>query len=335
MGVTNDKYLFATGRLRSLEAKVLSPTDIDRMVDAKDAEEALKVFNDLSLADERVDMKDATSFEAAVMHDLGQLKDEIAGLTPDNVLLEWLFLAEDAHNVKLLLKLAKGELVEEKYLGSFSNLALLPLEKLKILLDGKNEEVSEVYRNFITEVLENKAKAEEAIQIDMMVDKAYTKALGAMSKIIRKDFVKKITEYRINAANIKTSIRLKLMDKPVGVLNEAFNEGGNLKLNDVVEVYGGQTTDLAKVLQSSIDGSLKESISKALEEKQLSELDKALEEYELQLCAETTYIAYGPEIVVAYTILKQAALKNIRLIMSGKVNDIQPAEIRQYLRVKQ
>lgn len=71
----NEEYLFATGVIRSREAKLLDATDIERMVDAKTVEEALKVFNDTDYADELPDIEKPEDFNQGLLRDQKQARD--------------------------------------------------------------------------------------------------------------------------------------------------------------------------------------------------------------------------------------------------------------------
>lgn len=52
----------------------------------------------------------------------------------------------------------------------------------------------------------------------------------------------------------------------------------------------------------------------------------------MEFIKKTKIIAYGPEIPVGYYYAKRGAMKNIRTIMTGKLNNIENEEIKEQLR---
>ena len=51
---SNDQYAYAVGRVRAMETRLLDRSKIDRMVEAKSAEEALKVLGESEYAEYQI-----------------------------------------------------------------------------------------------------------------------------------------------------------------------------------------------------------------------------------------------------------------------------------------
>jgi V/A-type H+-transporting ATPase subunit C len=69
-----------------------------------------------------------------------------------------------------------------------------------------------------------------------------------------------------------------------------------------------------------------------LENQSLWRLERAFENYELDFLKEAKRLPYGPEICLAYYYANKNALRQVRLIMTGKLNNVPPTEIRERLR---
>ena len=69
-------YPYIFGLFKSLEGKLLNPNDIERMVDAKDAQTAFRVFNDTEYADNLLEVE-PQEFKKALGDDLKQTRDGV------------------------------------------------------------------------------------------------------------------------------------------------------------------------------------------------------------------------------------------------------------------
>jgi len=64
----------------------------------------------------------------------------------------------------------------------------------------------------------------------------------------------------------------------------------------------------------------------------LEQLEKDLENVEINFIKQAKYIDNGPELIVAYYYAKRNAIRNTRLIMTGKANRMPALEIKKLIR---
>lgn len=64
----------------------------------------------------------------------------------------------------------------------------------------------------------------------------------------------------------------------------------------------------------------------------LSNFEKYVDDYLMDLIKETNSINYGAEVIFAYLIAKEVEIKNLRLVLVGKVNDLPFEFIKERLR---
>ena len=102
--MSQDPYLFPTGTVREAEKKLFDANDMERMIDAENVNQSFKVFNDLSYADELLDMESPSQYKEVLAHDLGQIKDFLKSISPDPRVMEIILASYDFHNFKVLFK---------------------------------------------------------------------------------------------------------------------------------------------------------------------------------------------------------------------------------------
>ena len=99
-----NSYLFPTGAIREVEKKLFDYNDMERMIDAPSADKSFKIFNDLSYADELLDVDNPEQYEEVLAHDLGQVRDFVSSIAPDKRVLDLMLAPYDFNNLKIIFK---------------------------------------------------------------------------------------------------------------------------------------------------------------------------------------------------------------------------------------
>lgn len=318
-----DEYLYASGVVRFLENKLLNPTDIERMVDAPDLESAFKVFYDTDYYDNVLDVK-PTEFLQALDADLAQVREKIIEMCPDRNLIEFLFMRYDYHNIKLLLKAKYSRNNLDKYLSELGN---QDVEKLKLAIEGDSRaDLLDYTGESLGKVNQALAKQEVTAKIiDTLLDREYFRQYLKKVKVFKSQWLKDLVKLQIDITNIKIFIRSKKLE----LTDEHIIQGGNPgigKLKDLSEEEGISQIRfyMPKAGQAALDDYLKN--------KSLGKLEKDLENLELDYVRQAKFVDFGPEVVAAYYLAKKNAVRNVRLIMTGKMNQIPTPEIKELVR---
>ena len=129
-------------------------------------------------------------------------------------------------------------------------------------------------------------------------------------------------------------LRSKITGKPCEFVEKKFIKYGNIDINELKNLYN-------KNLKNSIEFFMKHFNDKELTQvfkiflennNNFWKIEKAIENLEMGYIRKTRFIAYGPEIPVGYYYAKRGAMRNIRTIMTGKLNNIGSEEIKERLR---
>lgn len=326
----NEEYLFATGVIRSREAWLLSSVDIERMVDARTAEEALKVFNDTDYANELPDIEKPKDFNKGLRRDQKQARDLLYRIVPDKLLVQFLFLRYDYHNIKLIFKAKFSGQELDKYASKLGN---VPYDALKVYV------LEEEDKGLPPKVKESIDKAKEAFEedsspfyIDLFLDKEYYKFLKSLTDKLKCEFITGLVSDQIDMVNVDIFLRTREMKRPLEFLEKVLIEGGAIPRSVFLEYFEKPEEEFFRQATRYLgDRKFQQDLEESIKTKEIRR-GKIFEEYEVRYLKQAKYIAYGPEIVVAYYLAKNNAIRNVRLIMTGKVNDIPANEIRGRVR---
>lgn len=322
--MNRDDYLYAAGVIRHLETQLLNTTDVERMVDAPDLETAYKVFHDTDYFDNVLDLP-ARDFLKALDADLKQAKDNLSEILPDDLIIKLLFIRYDFHNLKLSLKARYSGQNLDQYA---STLGLVEYGEVKRAVNEGLADDLVYYLKTALNAFNRRLNGTEPTpaQIDRYVDqeyfKAYHEAARHTKSVLIKDFVKLQADFN----NIKIYIR----SKTLGLSSEQWLEDiipfGTLLKTEYEQIVPLSLEEAINILADNFSRDVSEVIKDFLTHKSLENLEKNLENLELDFLRQSRFIDYGPELPVAYYFSKKNAIRNVRLIMLSKLNNI-PASL--------
>ncbi|MFH1598380.1 MAG: V-type ATPase subunit [Patescibacteria group bacterium] len=324
----NDNYAFATGKIRALEARLLNSTDIERMIDADNSDSAFKVFNDTDYADNLLDVA-ATGFKKALDDDLNQAKDLLTHIVPDPNLVRLVFLQYDFHNIKLAFKAKYSDKDLKDEASPFSQFPYSDYQDY--IIEEQNNDLAEDLKAIIDEVKKELDKQPDSHQIDNILDKKYFELYRQLAKQIGNQFIQDLVMIQINIANVKIFLRAKRMNKDSKWLGNELINGGSIPERDFLEVYDKDLKEAFKAFSRCFPKQMDQAFAEYQKDQNLWQLEKAFEHYELEFTRKAKYLV-GPEVIVAYYYAKTNAIRNVRLIMTGKLNKVKPEEIKQRVR---
>lgn len=322
-------YAYTMGVLRSLERKLFNTNDVERMIDAPDLETAFRVFNDTEYADDVLDVK-PEEFKKALDHDLKKTRDLYFQMIDNKDLLELLFIRYDFHNIKLFFK-AK---FLEKDLAEFeTDLGTMPAESIrKYIIEQPQTGLSDYLKQVIDKVAKEFEKDSSPHYIDSYLDKVMYDHLLKLSAKVDNDFIVKFVKLQIDLLNTKILLRAKRMDRDLNFLKEELIDNGKRQKSDFIELFSQDKNTLIKALEKYFDNKIKMILNDYEKSDSLWKLEQDFENYELNFLQETKRISEGPEVVFGYYYAKKNAIRNVRLIMTGKMNGVESKEIKERVR---
>jgi len=324
----NDNYAFATGKIRALEARLLNSTDIERMIDADNSDSAFKVFNDTDYADNLLDVETA-GFKQALDDDLNQTKDVLAHIVPEPLVLRFVFLKYDFHNIKLALK---AKYSDKDLQDAASPLSEFPYSAYEqYIVQEQSTDLAEDIKEIIDQVKVDLDKEHDSHTIDCKLDCYYFELYRKIAAQLKNKFITDLVKTQTDIANIKIYLRSKRMGKDLRFLEKELILGGNIKNCDFVDVYDKDLKEAMKLCGTCFPKMMNQAFTQYEKDQNLWQLEKAFENYELEFTRKAKYLC-GPEVIVAYYYAKKNAIRNVRLIMTGKLNKVKPEEIKQRVR---
>lgn len=301
-------YLYASARIRALEASLVGDTKLSGLLALKTEQEVVSAL----VAEGLLPREGAPDTEAAL---LAPLREGIAAVkqsVPDEELTHIVTYPYDCHNIKATVKCAYRGIDETDLLIDAGS---LPLSTLKKALSGGDLSLLPPHMSeAVPEAREAYAKTGDPREIDLILDRALFLDLAEVASGL--PFAERVIAARADLTNYMIALRLLRRTPslsqalfaraflPAGTLDEAFF------LEAMKEGEAALTACVAKTPYARV--------AEGAEGLSLSLLEKRADDFVIALVREAKYLPYGAEVPLAYLLALDASLKSIRVLLAGK-----------------
>ena len=335
-----EEYAFANGIVRKLEKELLTKELLDRMIKSSDALSALKILTESDLNDYSFDLNNPANFEHSLNQELLHTYDiikNISKVSTFNFLYFTFACKYDFHNIKMLVK--------SKYLKKdISNELLSPIgtidiEKLNLAIkDEKYEDLPDSFEFLVKKTFSEYSKFKDPEIIDFILDKErYIMIFNKITEVeiieTDEDFLRRFIKINIDLNNIMSCIRAKIRGERKSLAKEFLIPEGDFKIENIIEIYDSPLSSwFEKLIHTDYKNIIETGINYFQKNNSLMELEKLRDNFILNFSKIGKYITFGIEPLIGFITAKENDIKNIRIILSGKLNKLSPDQIKERVR---
>jgi V/A-type H+/Na+-transporting ATPase subunit C len=328
--IKDTDYLFSTARVRSVEKNMLTRDRLEKMIDAKSIDDALKVLYDCEYGKTNEQIK-AKDFESLLTDEHKKAYDFIMSIAPELNNFKIFLYTYDYHNLKVIMK--------SEYLGielseSLVDTGSIDVKTLKYSVKERDfSNLTENMRDALNEVMDIFPRNKDPQIIDIIFDKYCYDEMLKSAKQINSKFVEDYVKLIIDSINLKTFVRLKKMNKSWDFFSKVFIDGGTIPQKTFVSSYDESFEKFADDLYSyGFRDEFLEGTRVLNETGMFTTFEKLFDNKIIQYIKASKYISFGIEPLVGYLIGKENEIKSARIILAGKIAKISPELIRERLR---
>ena len=317
----NTDYAFSVASIRVKESSLFGQTEMEQLLAVSSHSAAVSFLTEHGW-DIPAGLSDTNQI---LRRELLRTWDLLCEIAPDISILYPLILRKDYHNLKAGIKSSLSGYPVNTYFLSPSTLS--------------HDLVVEAVTRREFDILPQPfaAVGEEAYDIlvrtgdgqlaDILIDSASLTDILARANATQNKLVIDLAELFCAAANIKTAIRSAYTEKDEEFLNRALSECGTLDKRELVLEASRGIVPLMSYLSTTAYAA-----GAALVSDSPSAFEKWCDDEGIALLERTKYEFFGPEPLIAYYFSKEAELKNVRILLAAKENNLPVNEIRQRMR---
>lgn len=322
------KFIQSSTRLRVMEKELLKSENFIRASETDTLEDALRSLSDTVYNKYINKISSPTEYEYILKEELTRFYDELFDISPSKIPLRLITLKYFYHNLKVLIK---EDIGKKDLKDLYMNIGDFDLKEYRDALvkgNKRNRNIELIQR--VEEIYEEKKDPQ---LIDIYLDNAYFTELLELAEESQVDLFIKYAKDLIDFTNIRTLLRAKKQEKDVEFLRQIIIEGGNVRKETYLDLLNREVssdTDAFKKLE--IYKYIKEALDSFKERGNLSDFEREMDNYFIDLIKDVKYITYGPEVIFANVLAKEMEIKNLRIILVSKLNGLDSEFIREKLR---
>ena len=335
-----EEYAFANGIIRKLDRELMGSELLDSLLKTNDITSALKIMNESESLHAPFDINCPEQYENTLNEELLYCYDiikNISKVSPFHFLYFTFASKYDFYNLKIIIKskFQKKEVPEELISKIYT---IEPRKLISAIYDEKYEEIPGSFELLIKKIIVEYQKHRDPEKIDFILDKErYLMILNKIKEveIIESEelFLKRFIRINIDLNNILSCIRAKIRGEKKIFTKEFILPEGDFKIEKIVEIYDSPITSWVEKLSfTDYKHIIEAGINAYQKNNSLMELEKLKDNFILNFTKIGKYITFGIEPLIGFISAKENDLKNIKILLSGKLNNISENKIKERLR---
>lgn len=329
--INEGDYAYASARIRAREPKLLGKSQFERMIEATAADEAYKVLTESEYGMSGANTTGIFAFEELLTDEMKKCYMLLMEIAPQVELIEAFQRRHDYFNIKVLLK---AEFSAQQIPAILMETGTISSEAMsRMIRERSYNELTPLMQEAIEQTRDVFSKTQDPQTVDLLLDRASYHQFASDLKEINSLYLHKISEIVTDITNIKMFIRARLLKKPWDFIKKILLEGGSVPEKVYLESSEKSVDDFVEGIYTSQYGEI---VQKWWElyntKKSISALEKQLDDYLMKFISEAKKVTMGVEPLIAYLFAKEAEIRNVRIIMTGKINKLPAELIRERLR---
>ncbi len=323
-------YLYASARVRALEAHLISKSYYATLAEAKDPMEVCRMLEECGIPVQ--DASTPTAFSHSLAQMMAQTIQLLASIAPKPEIVHYLQYPYDCHNLKAALK---GRLGKRSYAHLLSDCASVSCEKTEEAVRTNRYDAFPIHMaQAAVAAADVYAKTQDPQQIDLHLDRACYADLLDDATVRTHPFLQSVLIGRIDLINLQLCARLLALPDCFA-RHEIFRQSqiGGSSLEDTwyLRVLDANAANFAAMLKSSAYSSLCAAFSEHAVD--YTALERICDCRYLHAFDGAKDMLCGAPVLLAYGVAMEYQIKNLRILFTGKTAGLSPQNIMERLRV--
>lgn len=324
-----EKFIRPSITTRVYEKNLLTSENLKRLIDTDDLKEALKSLNDTKYGQYLQKLDRPEDYEKVLSKMLLNSYKDMIKISPDKNLVKYLEEKYNFHNLKVLVK----ELIQdEDYKSIYIDIGKIDLVNIKRNLK-EDIKTKDEYLAYAKKALDIYKENKDPQDIDLSLDKDFYEKLLEDAKKLDYESLIKFTKERIDLTNLKALLRIKGQGQSIDLLEKALIDGGNIEKNLFRDSLNAEKSSYPNLFfKEKIYSQVKEALEESDLNKTMQKIEKIIDNHLMNFAKESKKVSYGPEVIMGYLISREMEVKNLRIILTAKLNSLSREFMEERLR---
>jgi len=325
------RYAYACGVIRALEVRLLGKQRLERLAEARDLDEAIRLLSDTDYG-RHFENISSLGYYRCLENELRSLLTLVDRLSVDPKVSEILRIRFDFHNLKVALR----EKASEKDLGSlYLDYGCLPAELVRSAVKA---ETFEILPDHLCEAAKQGlrvfASSSDPSEMDAAIDRSMYATWLERVKLYRSPYLEYLVRTMIDLANIRIFLRARYHQIESRKISDLLIEDGFLPTSLFRECYSLSSQDVKQRFDQSPYRLIFELGIDGIETRgSFTDMEREIDAYLLSILKVARYFTFGLEVIIAYALIKENEIRNLRLILAAKEHGIDASRVKERITV--
>jgi len=323
-------YAQGVVRTRVIEKRLLTRSHILRLLDAADLAGVFKILGETEYSQTISRVRDNYDYEKVLLLELIRVYDLMRDVSAEGWVIDLHALKYDYHNLKVFVK--------ERYLHEDLSRLYIPLgtdgyKQLRQRLEEGGSPGEDQFARALKAAESSFEEEHEPQAIDLTLDMCYFSHLFGLAEKCSVELFIDYVRMMIDFANVLSFIRMQRQNKSIAFFEKAILPDGTVSKNDILTYADEPVQKLIDLFKGNRTYNYMVKGLQAYEKSgSLAEFEKNMDNCLMELCSTAKNVIFGPEPIFTYIQAKETEIRNLRIIMAAKANNIAPEIISERLR---
>lgn len=317
----SEQYTYAVARIRALEVSMFSNSTIDQLIACQNYDQCIQFLAEKGWGDSET----SADAEAMLTREEEKIWEVTNALSIDMEKFDVLSYPKLFHNLKAAIKEVCTEEMNRNIF--YEDVSISGNEMVDIVKEKNFVRLPKSMQAAAAEAYDTLLHTRDGQLCDVIIDKAALDAIYEAGKAAKDDIIRDYAESTVAVADIKIAVRSQKTAKSIEFMKRAMAECDSISVDQ-----------LSKAALSGMDAIKEYLLGTAYAEgaEALAESPSAFERWcdnrIIQTISPQKYKAFTIGPIVAYVLARQNEIKTVRIILSGKQNDLPEDSIRERVR---
>lgn len=320
--MSDTKYTYAVARIRALELGLFSSATIEQLLSNKSYEGCLQFLMERGWGDADTPVEAEAILSREEEKTWGIVKDLLKG---DEEILGVLSYQNLYHNLKAAIKASTITGSHGKLY--FDDCAITGKEMERIVLDRDWHALPDHMRAAAEEAYDTYLHTSDGQLCDIIVDKAALEAVYKAGQSAKDAIIRDYAESTVAVADIKIAVRSQKTAKTLDFMKRAMAPCKSLNVERLAAAaLGGM-----EAICGYLEGTVYAGGAQALKESP-SAFERWCDNQLIETIKPQKYNPFTVGPLVAYVLARQNEIKTVRIVLTGKLNELPEEQIRERIR---
>ena len=317
----SEQYTYAVARIRALEVGLFSGSTIEQLIACQDYGQCLQFLEEKGWGDS----ESSGNAEAMLTREEEKIWEVVKDLHIDMEHFAVLSYPKIFHNLKAAVKEAcTGAKIQHIY---YEDVQIPGSVMSEIVREKEFGRLPAYMQHAAEEAYESLLHTGDGQLCDCIIVRAALDAIYEAGKRSDAAIIRDYAESTVAAADIKIAVRSQKTAKSIEFMKRAMAECESVNVDQLAKAALGGMDAIRDYLQGTAYAEGAEALAESP-----SAFERWCDNRIIQTISPQKYQAFTIGPVIAYVIARQNEIKTVRIILSGKLNDLPDDSIRERVR---